>query len=229
MIRAITYNTAGHDDADKIGRALAELDGDVVCLLGLPGRRGMNMLLRVAGLDLVVRAGKGRDGAAILVRRGTMVRTRDRVPLTAARRGGKRAAAYAIVGVDGITVSVIAVHFGLRPDVRTSDLSDIRAWLGSVAPPVIIGASLNDSIGSPVGEQLAEAYHDAFAVAGSGVGDTYPAREPVARRDFVFVDRRLTVDRCVVPQGTMVELATRHRPVVAEVGQIRRDASGMSA
>jgi endonuclease/exonuclease/phosphatase family metal-dependent hydrolase len=221
MMRVVTYHTAGHDDPDKLGRALAELDPDVVFLLGLPGRRGVKMLLRVAGLDLVVRAGKRRVGSAILARPGAHVRSRERVALTAVRRRDRREAAHAIVSIGGITISATAVMFGLRPDVRAANLDEIRSWLSTVAPPGIIGASLNDSISSPVGDNLAQAYQDAFAVAGTGVGDTYPALDPIARRDFIFVDHRLAVTRCVVPTGTMVELASRHRPVVAEIGEIR--------
>ena len=81
----------------------------------------------------------------------------------------------------------------------------------------IIGCDLNESVRGAVGASLAETYQDAFAVAGRGDGNTYPTPDAATRQDFVFVSPGLTVAACFVPSDDSVDVASHHRPVVADL------------
>lgn len=221
--RLVVHNVGGVGDPRAIHDVLAGLDPDVVCLLGAPSPRRLRAVLRGTGLSLCVRGGQRGESSAILVRSGLLVRSTDRLRLVAPRRVPDREAVRAIVSVGGTSVAFVAVQFGFRPDVRATNLQALRTWLSSVSPPTVIGAFVSEPASGPVASTLASEYQDAFAVAGSGVGDTYPSDEPVSRRDFAFVDRRLQIDGCVVDAGPRAAAASRHRPVVVDL-DLRDDA-----
>lgn len=217
MIRVVTYNLSGCRDADAATRVIAAIEPDILIVLGMPSARRLRQLLRSTGLSIAIRSGEQAAGNAIVVRETALVRAADRVRLSAPRRSPSREASHAIVSVRGTTLAVTGIQFGLRPDVRGTNLAELERYWASIEPPLIIGTSINESVGGPVAAQLARSYQDAFARAGTGMGDTYPAEDPVARRDFVFVDQRLPLVRSTVAVGSDVEAASRHRPVIAEL------------
>jgi endonuclease/exonuclease/phosphatase family metal-dependent hydrolase len=50
-----------------------------------------------------------------------------------------------------------------------------------------------------------------------GNGETFPARGPTARIDYIFVNHAISVSRCWVLSGGAAMEASDHRPVLAEV------------
>ncbi len=216
-MRLVAYNVSGGLDPGAVGDVLAAVQPDVACLSEVPGSGRLRALARSAGLDVVARTGRRGSGTAILADSAVRVRATSQVPLTTPRDVPTREATHAILGVGGLGVSVTAVQFGLRPEVRRMNLDELLAFLATIDLPSIVGCDLNESVRSPVAGAFASRYQDAHAVAGTGDGATYPTSDPSTRQDFVFVDQDLTVTACWVPTDAPVDVASHHRPVVAEV------------
>jgi endonuclease/exonuclease/phosphatase family metal-dependent hydrolase len=216
-MRLVTYNVSAGLDAGAAGSVLADLRPQVVCLLEIPGKGRLRSIARTAGLEVVERAGKKGSGAAVLVHPDVRVRASSRVPLTTPKDVPGREAAHAIIGVDGLGLSVTAVQLGLRPDVRRTNLDELVTFLRSIDLPSVLGCDLNESVRFPVASALASIYQDAHALMGTGSGATYPTSDPSSRQDFVFVDPALRVTASHVPTGGAVDVASHHRPVVADI------------
>jgi endonuclease/exonuclease/phosphatase family metal-dependent hydrolase len=230
VIRVVTYNVSGASDPGAVGRVLAALRPDVVCMLEAPSGRGLRRVARAAGLATVVRAGRRRTSTAILVGERVRVLSHARYGLTAADGSPPRHLAHAIVGVGGLRLSVAATQFGMRPERRLDDTAEVERLLAGVELPSVLGVDLNESPKGPVASRLAQVLQDAFAVAGTGHGDTYPTPDPSSRQDFCFVDRALTIGRAHVPADDPVDVASHHRPVVVDLaGSETEDEPGRVA
>lgn len=216
-MRLIGYNVSGGLDAVSAGRVLAANAPDVVCLTEIPPAGRLRALARLAGLEIVARAGRRGTGTAILAAGSVLVRATTLVPLTTPRDVPSRQAAHAIVHQGGLGLSVTAVQFGLRPEVRRTNLEELLGYLDSIGQPSVISADLNESVRSPVAAGLAARFQDAHAVAGAGAGLTYPTSDPSTRQDFVFVDPSLTVRHAQVLTDPPVDIASHHRPVLVDL------------
>ena len=216
-MRIVAYNVSGGIDPGAVGQVLAAIGPDVACLTEAPGGGRLRTLARDAGLDVVARTGRRGSGTAILADSAVRVRATSQVPLTTPRDVPTREATHAILGVGGLGVSVTAVQLGLRPEVRRTNLDELLAFLATIDLPSIVGCDLNESVRSPVAAAFATRYQDAHDVAGSGAGATYPTSDPSTRQDFVFVDPGLEVTASWVPTDPPVDVASHHRPVVAEI------------
>ncbi|MGH3096454.1 MAG: endonuclease/exonuclease/phosphatase family protein [Streptosporangiales bacterium] len=122
-----------------------------------------------------------------------------------------------VVNVRGARVHFYATHLDYRPDpsVRAAQVKDTLAIMaedGDSAQQVLVG----DFNAPPDAPELAPLWNrltDAWDVAGSGPGLTYPSRTPVKRIDYVTVSPDISV-RDVRVADT---LASDHRPVVADL------------
>lgn len=226
-MRVVTYNISGGLDPAAAGSVLAALQPQVACVLEIPGNGRLRSIARRAGLEVVERAGKKGSGAAVLAHPDVRVRASSRVPLSTPKDLPGREAAHAIVSFGGLGLSITAVQLGLRPDVRRANLDELVTFLRSIDLPTVLGCDLNESVRSPVASALASLYQDAHAVVGLGSGATYPTSDPSSRQDFVFVDPDLRVTASFVGTDGSVEVASHHRPVVADIEAT--DAAGADA
>ena len=217
MIRVVAYNVSGGIEPAAAGAVLADLAPQIVCILEAPGPKRLRAIARAAKLEVAARSGRRGSGTAVLVDGDVRVRATSNVPLTTPRDVPTREATHVILGVGGLRLSVTAVQFGLRPEVRRANLDELSVFLRSVDCASVVGCDLNESVRSPVAAAFAAAYQDAHAVAGSGSGLTYPTSDPSTRQDFVFVDPTLTVEASHVPTSGPVAVASYHRPVVADI------------
>lgn len=122
-----------------------------------------------------------------------------------------------VVNARGARVHVYATHLDYRPDpsVRVAQVRDTRAILaedGDQTQQVLIG-DFNAPPDAPELAPLWDGLTDAWDVAGSGPGLTYPARDPAKRIDYVTVSHGISVRDARVPRT----LASDHRPVVADL------------
>jgi endonuclease/exonuclease/phosphatase family metal-dependent hydrolase len=79
--------------------------------------------------------------------------------------------------------------------------------------PTLFGGDFNAPASDMVHRQMTRDFIDAFAVSGTGWGNTYQRRFPILRIDQIYVTRHFTPVRCRV-------VATRnsdHRMVVADL------------
>jgi endonuclease/exonuclease/phosphatase family metal-dependent hydrolase len=217
MIRVVAYNVSGGPDLAAAGRVLGALTPDIACVVEGPGSGRLRTLARSAGLEVAARAGRRGTGTAVLVAPDVLVRASSRVPLTTPKDVPTRVATHAIVSLHGLGLSVTAVQFGLRPEVRRTNLDELTTFLRSIDLPSVIGCDCNESVRSPVAAALASTYQDGFAVAGTGAGPTYPTADPSTRQDYVFVDPDLVVLAARVGAGPDVDRASHHRPVVVDL------------
>ncbi|MEX0831074.1 MAG: hypothetical protein WD358_04895 [Nitriliruptoraceae bacterium] len=225
-MRIVAYDITARVSLMQIGEILVRLDADVVGLNGVQGSRELRGLARAANLEVAAKGAARGSISAVLVKTGVNVRSAERIELATSRGSTSRSAAHAIVGGEGGSLSVSALDFGLRGEVRRRNLELLTGFLAGISPPTIIAASCHESTSGPVVRELAATWHDAFAVAGVGSAETYPASEPVARHDFVFVDRRLRVAQCMVDGAFPVSEAAKHRPVVVEVSRVPAQVLG---
>jgi endonuclease/exonuclease/phosphatase family metal-dependent hydrolase len=225
MTAIVAYELSGMTDSTALGAVLDELRPAVACLLGVRNVRRLRSALGQAGLEVVARGGPRGAVNAIALSEGGRVRSVNRLPLRTPKGTPEREAVHAIVGVEGLALSVTALQLGLRADLRQQHVDTLLGFLASIEPPVVVGASLSEPASGPAASALGAAYTDAFAVAGTGPGETYPVDEPVARHDFVFVDHRLRVRRARVPSDEAVLAAARHRPVVVDIERVDEDGA----
>lgn len=223
MIRVVAYNVSGGLDLGAVTEVLATLQPQIVCVLEVPSPSRLRRVARDTDLEIAARSGRGGTGTAVLVAPQLNVLSAGGVELTTPRQVPRREASHAIVSAGGSRLSVTAVQLGLRPEVRRVNLDELMGFLASVDAPTIVGCDLNESPRSPVAVRLAASYLDAHTAAGIGAGLTYPTSDPVVRQDYVFVEPALRVATCRTVSDAPVEIASHHRPVVAEIDVVGAD------
>lgn len=223
MIRVVSYNVNGALDPAAVVRVLERLDPHVVCMVETPARLPLRRIARRAGLTVAATAGRRRLGVAILVAHDARVLSTHRYGLSRHQGVPDRTAVHAIVGVGGLRLSVLATQLGLRPEVREQHARELLGILGRVDAPGVLGGDLNETPGGPCLTRLTRVLDDTFAVAGEGRGETYPTPDPTARQDYVLVAPTLAVGRTFVPAEPPVDVASHHRPVVAEIAATRQE------
>jgi endonuclease/exonuclease/phosphatase family metal-dependent hydrolase len=117
----------------------------------------------------------------------------------------------------GMTLTAVSAHLGLSPHEREAHARELTDWLAGVEGPVVLGLDLNESPEAPAARWLAGRVFDAFGHAGRGPGETFPARVPTARIDYVFVSEDIRPLRSWVSTAPDVVTASDHRPVIAEL------------
>jgi endonuclease/exonuclease/phosphatase family metal-dependent hydrolase len=217
VIRVVAYNVSGGLDLGAAGEVLESLEPTIVCLLERPGSARLARLARRSRLEVAVRAGRRGSGNAVLIDPDVRVLSTSVLPLTAPPEVPRREASQAIVSAGGLRLSVTAVQLGLRPAVRQTNHDELVRFLDLIDAPTVLGCDLNESVRAPVAAAFAERYQDAHAVGGTGGGETYPTADPSTRQDFVFVDRSLTLLGAFAASAPPVEIASHHRPVVADL------------
>jgi endonuclease/exonuclease/phosphatase family metal-dependent hydrolase len=107
---------------------------------------------------------------------------------------------------------VAAVHLGLEADERVAQAGELVAALAS-AQHVVVAGDVNERPGGLALEIITSRFRDAFAEAGSGSGLTFPAPDPRARIDYLFVSDGIRVESASV----LPDVASDHLAVVADL------------
>lgn len=114
-------------------------------------------------------------------------------------------------------MTAISAHLGLVPGEREHHARDLTDHLGGIDGPLILGLDLNEGPESPAARWIGERVFDAAIQAAQGSRETFPARGPIVRIDYLFVNQFVSVSRCWVPESQAARDASDHRPVMAEV------------
>lgn len=208
-MRVLAFNVRGFDaDVSRVAAVIRATDPDAALLAEVrrrPARRLAAMTRRHLAFGATLRL--RRFGNAVLLReRPQSVR---RVMLSRTRGLEPRGAVIA-VAADG--TACVATHLGLSATAREHDARELLRALEGISP-VVVGGDMNDRPGGPATRLLAERFNDAFAAAGEGRGETYPASAPLYRIDYVFCSR----DRTPVRASVVPIVASDHLAVVAEI------------
>jgi endonuclease/exonuclease/phosphatase (EEP) superfamily protein YafD len=133
-----------------------------------------------------------------------------------------------VILVRGRPLTVFNVHFnipinglsGLRPSVmhetaviRRQQLELLQNLTRRCRTDFVVAGDFNTPSRGPFYRELSTRYRDSFAVAGRGFGNTWHAKFPVSRIDYIFLSQKLRPLKCKVLnlQGS------DHRPVLCEV------------
>jgi endonuclease/exonuclease/phosphatase family metal-dependent hydrolase len=167
--------------------------------LGMEGSSGASLRWRVPNAVLVAQPWRlVRGQVAVLPRTGKTLR---------------RGAVLAQLGRTGFRLWVVAVHLGLSGQERAAHARVLTDLLAG-RQPAVVGGDLNEDETGAASTWIRGRYWD----AGAGTPDaaTFPAAEPRARIDYVFVSEGITTERAWTGDASWAELSD-HRPVFADL------------
>jgi len=128
-----------------------------------------------------------------------------------------RGALIATLERDAARLRAISTHLGLHPRERLAHAKALTALVDDTGTPVVAGGDLNERPDGRAVGFLSEHLRDAWLLGGDADGETFPADEPTARIDYLFVSEDIVVERVLVPPGPDARKASDHRPLVAEL------------
>ncbi|WP_344916513.1 endonuclease/exonuclease/phosphatase family protein [Streptosporangium oxazolinicum] len=226
MLRIASYNVRSmKDDVPALGRVVAALRADVLCVQEAPRflcwRRGRRRLAAFGGLT--VAAGRRRGGVAVLTGPGVRLLHGEGRLLESFFPLERRAIAIAVVESGDRRVAVGSIHLDLDETARHRHADEAVRLLWEVADrfgalPVLAG-DINEQSDRPSWRHLAERLTDCYPVSPRGDGFTFPARGPHRRIDAIFAVDGLSVLSCGGADADPADLvaATDHLPVIAEL------------
>ncbi|MFC7548393.1 endonuclease/exonuclease/phosphatase family protein [Plantactinospora sp. GCM10030261] len=227
-LRVMSYNVhSQRDDLAALAAAVRALAPDVVLVQEAPRRfrwrHGCAALAERLGMVVAVGGLPALGNLVLTTLRVRVHRTwTTRFPLTPGRH--LRGAAFAECSVgpapDGSTVSrfvVVGSHLSLDPVERSSQAGLLRAELADVELPVIIGADVNERPDGAAWRTMADGLVDTAVAAGRADVLTFPCPTADRRIDAIFVDPRVQVVDCQVPDTEQIRRASDHYPVLADL------------
>jgi endonuclease/exonuclease/phosphatase family metal-dependent hydrolase len=113
------------------------------------------------------------------------------------------------------TLCAVSFHLGLSAGERQRHAGELTDFLAGVRGPLLVGGDINEGPDGPAARWLRERLFDVCAQESGG--ETFPAREPVARIDALFARDGAVPVRAWVPSGPLPARASDHLPVLAEV------------
>lgn len=117
------------------------------------------------------------------------------------------------VDLDGARFRLHNTHLGVSAADRRLQVDAILAEADRATGPHALLGDLNASPTAPELAPLFERFSDAWTVAGTGNGYTFPAPDPTVRIDYVLVSPALSVSTVHVPALA----GSDHLPLVAEL------------
>ncbi|GAT64933.1 endonuclease/exonuclease/phosphatase family protein [Planomonospora sp. ID91781] len=226
VLRVASYNVRSmRDDVAALGRVVAALRADVLCVQEAPRflcwRCRRRRLAAFGGLR--VAAGLRAGGLAVLTGPGVRLLHGEGRLLRHFPGLERRAIAIAVVEAEGARVAVGCVHLDLDQEARLHHAGEALDLVEEVAGrfgalPVLAG-DINEQAHQPAWRHLTGRLADCYAVSPRGDGLTFPARNPGKRIDAVFAVAGVSVVSCGGIEADPADLAaaTDHLPVVAEL------------
>lgn len=124
-----------------------------------------------------------------------------------------------LIGPDDARAAAVATHLGLHQGERVIHAGELLQMVDGQPYPAFVGGDFNElPTGPSVRAMITAGLVDAWdARAGAGEGMTYPADEPTARIDYLFVPDRIRVEGVEVVGTAAAMAASDHRPLVVDV------------
>lgn len=220
-LRVVVYNVRGfRDGLEHVAAVVNRAGPDLLLLQESGSRRSLRRFAKATGMRA---AGdpwspmRRRVKNAVLVRPPWRIVSKRLHRFERSARFYPRGALIAQVGRAGRRVWAISIHLGLSPGERHRHARELTDMVASLGGPLVLGGDLNDLPDGKAATWIAERYWDAWDKAGDGEGLTFPAGEPTARIDYVFVSQELRVAGVAVPQDADARRASDHRAVVADL------------
>lgn len=224
VVRVATYNIRSlRDDKTAVVRVITALRAQIVCIQEAPRflfwRRKCRWLAAASGMKII---GGGRSAAANLLLAAPAVHaegTRD-VLLSRDSRLHRRGVAMAYVTVNGARFVVAGTHLDGVEAPRLRHIDELHRVLDAFAPagvPALVAGDINDQPGSAAWARLTELRVDVAAVRSTGDPMTNQPLTPTRRIDAIFAAPKMIVRETEAVDSPDVNVASDHRPVVAEL------------
>ena len=220
-VRVVVYNVRGfREGPERLVRLVGRVRPDVLLLNETGGRWLLRRFARALGMDLAA------DPWSPLRRRvkdAVLVRPPWRIVGHRQHRfeGGPwlypRGALVAELERRDARLCAISLHLGLHPRERLAHARALAALVEGVDDPIVAGGDLNERPDGRAVGFLSERFRDAWLLGGDAQGETFPADQPAARIDYLFVSEGIVVERVLIPPGPDAREASDHRPLVAEL------------
>jgi endonuclease/exonuclease/phosphatase family metal-dependent hydrolase len=220
-VRVLVYNVRGfRDGLEGVVDVVAQVKPDIALLNETGSRRVLRRFARSVEMQAASDpwsplARRVKD--AVLVRPPWRIVDHRQHRFADTDRMYPRGVSLAHIGRTGYRVWAASVHLGLRPVDRRRDAEELADLVRALREPVIIGGDLNELPDGRAVGFLSDRFWDAWLLGGDVAGATFPASDPTARIDYLFVSEGIRVERVLVPAGELARTASDHRPVVAEL------------
>ena len=221
-LRVIVYNVRGfRDGLDRVAKVAGHFEPDLLLLNESGGRLRLRRFARATGMLVAADPWspfRRRVKNAVLVRQPWRIVSRRLHRFGDVRRRlYPRGALITQIGHAGFRFSAVAVHLGLHPLERLHAVEEVSDLSRGLPSPILIGGDFNETPDGRAVSFLAERFWDAWLLGGDVSGETFPATEPTARIDYLFVSEGVRVERIIVPPGPDARPASDHLPVVAQL------------
>jgi endonuclease/exonuclease/phosphatase family metal-dependent hydrolase len=222
-LRVVVYNVHGfRDGLEDVARLVGRFEPDVIVLNETGPRRRLRRLARSLAMQV---AHDPRSPFRRRVKNAVLVRPPWRIVehrlhrfADVRRPLNPRGALVARVGCSGRRLWVLAIHLGLHPVERLRAAEEVSDLARGLAGPVLIGGDCNETPDGRAVAFLGERFWDAWLLGGDAAGETFPAPDPTARIDYLFVSEELRVEGVLVPSVLPeARRASDHLPVVADL------------
>ena len=221
-LRVATWNVHGavgldrRCDAERIARAVGELDADVIALqeVWLPRGRTADfcaLLADASGLHCTFAPTfekRGQPFGNALLRRAPAVR--DEVVDLAVDRREPRNAIDATLDMGGVHLRVVATHLGLAATERHVQAGWLAQRIRADGTPCIVLGDLNEW-------RAVGALAPLLDVVVGRAPATFPSAFPLASLDRILAQPASVVRERHVPASPLARIASDHRPLVATI------------
>jgi len=219
-LRVVVYNVRGfRDGLERVARVAERFEPDVLLLNESGGRLRLRRFARTVGMDVAADPWapfRRRVKNAVLARPPWRVVEHRLHRFEGARRWYPRGALLARLVRDRSDAIVVATHLGLHPAERLRHAEELAGLLHGSAP-LVVGGDLNETPERRAASLLSDRLRDAWLLGGDAAGETFPAPDPAARIDYLFVSDGIRVERVLVAGDAEAATGSDHRPVVAEL------------
>lgn len=212
----------GRLDLKRTANVLKALDADVICLQEVDVNRARtlysNQAKKLAGLlgmaycfgAAIEYRGGGAYGNAILSRHQIYKNANHRLP----GQGSKRAIQEVHVEVEGNIIAIFNTHMELDMEQRLHQIeSFIIPLVGKCKGPAVLCGDFNEKPDWPGVSVLSSQFQDSFKANSGGLSCTFPAGDPKARIDYIFLNAKCRVIDYSIVKAT----ASDHLPVLATI------------
>lgn len=217
----MVYNVRGFRDSfEGLVRLVGHFEPDLVLVNESGGRWRLRRFGRALGMAVAAdpwSPPRRRVKNAILVRSPWTIVERRLHRFEGGPRLYPRGALVVRLERDDVRLCAISTHLGLHPRERLEHARALLRLAEGSDDPVVVGGDLNERPDGRSVAALSERLGDAWLLGGDVEGETFPAFEPSARIDYLFVSPAISVERALVPPGPDAREASDHRPVVAEL------------
>jgi len=227
-LRVLVYNAKGFRAGVEVAAAaVAAAEPNLALITEAGTRRRLRRFGRAMGMET---APPGFLPLARTVRNAVLVRPPWRVVsfrlhrFANSRRFSPGGALVAQVGRSGYRVWALSVHLGLAGEERRRHAVELTDLLVGLPGPLLAGGDFNEGPGSPAVRWIGERFWDAWARASDDSppgsdrsGLTFPAHDPTARIDYLFVSEHVRVAGAEVVGGPKAEGASDHLPLVVDL------------